>query len=262
MSGGVGEVVVHIGTHKTGSTAFQQWTRLHEPRLMRRHDLGVYRGLFGNAREVALVCCDPDRSFPTMRRIPEWNTPAWQELARDHLDRELRRPVGRLMLSCETLSFLRRPAEIERLASLLESRRVRVVLCTRRPSDYLRSWSDHLTRDGFALSDDPGSFAYVGTDSWLVDYHALESAFASVFGPVVRVDYDAELARHGSVLPGLMRASFGDIGRLPEWRGFRANLGTDRADDLARDRSLPRRLARAARNPLATLARRARRLGS
>lgn len=258
--GGVRDVVVHIGTHKTGTTALQRWARLHEPRLMRRNDIGVYRGLFGNAREVALLCCDEDRVFPTMRQIPEWNTDEWQDLVRAHVASELDRSVGRMLLSCETLAFLRRPSEVDRLAALLDGRRVRIVLCTRRPADFLRSWSDHLTRDGFSLSDDPGSFAYVGTDSWLVDYDALSTAFSSVFGAVTRVDYDAEMARHRSIIPGLMRASFGDIGHLPEWRGFRANLGTYRVDEAIRERRLSRRIARAIRDPLGALRRLGRRL--
>jgi len=254
------EIVLHVGTHKTGTTAFQHWLRSYEPRFIRRHDVGVYRGLFGNAREVALLCADRDRSMPSARRIPEWTTDSWRAAVRAHVEAELDRPVRRLVLSCETLSFLRQPEEVRRLAELVDGRRARVVLCTRRPEDFLISWADHLKRDGFELSDDPASFAHVGPESWLVDYQALHDVYAEVFGSVARVDYDAEMARHGSVIPGLMNASFPEIDRLPEWRGFRTNLGTYRAHEIDRSRKLSRRLVRALRDPFGALDRLARRL--
>lgn len=247
--------MLHIGTHKTGTTAFQYWLRAHEPRFIRRHDVAVYRGLFGNAREVALLCADPGRSLPSTRRIPEWTDETWRASVREHVGAELDRPLRRIILSCETLSFLRRPEEVRRLADLVEGRTARIVLCTRNPEDFLRSWADHLTRDGFELSDDPSSFAYVAPDSWLADYDALRDVFRDVFGSVITVDYDTEVARHGSVIPGLMRASFPEIGRLPEWRGFHVNLGSYRRGEPDRFALWGRRVARAVRDPLGTLRR-------
>ena len=144
--------IVHIGTHKTGSTSLQYWLAQHATELEMDHHLGVYRPIHPNGRELALLCANPDRSIPTTREIPEWRTESWRTPAWGHVRSEIERGDEVLLLSNETLSLLRSTAELERLAELLAPRSVDVVLVTRQPAEFLRSWREQLTRDGFTPS--------------------------------------------------------------------------------------------------------------
>ena len=84
--------IVHIGTHKTGSTSLQYWLTQHATDLQTHHGLGVYRPIHPNGRELALLCARPDRSIPTIREIPEWQTEAWRTPTWGHVRSEIERP--------------------------------------------------------------------------------------------------------------------------------------------------------------------------
>ena len=220
--------IVHIGTHKTGSTSLQYWLAQHAAELERDHHLGVYRPIHPNGRELALLCANPDRSIPTIREIPEWRSESWRTQSWGHVRSEIERSDEVLLLSNETLSLLRTTAELERLAELLAPRAIDIVLVTRRPADFLRSWREQLTRDGFSPSEDQRSFAYLETNSWLVDYDEIVRVNQGVFGAdhVHVVDYDAAMATFGSVIPAIMAQCGLDVSSLPEWSNVRRNRGT------------------------------------
>ena len=219
--------IVHIGTHKTGSTSLQYWLAQHAAELEKDHHLGVYRPIHPNGRELALLCANPDRSIPTTREIPEWRTESWRTPAWGHVRSEIERGDEVLLLSNETLSLLRSTAELERLGELLAPRAVDVVLVTRQPAEFLRSWREQLTRDGFTPSQDRHSFAYLESDSWLVDYDEIVRANGAVFGPdhVHVVDYDEALATFGSIIPAVMATCGLEVSKLPEWSTVRRNRG-------------------------------------
>lgn len=244
---------VHIGTHKTGTTSFQHWLRQHESELGQRFALGVYQGAFPNNREVGLACARPDRSLPT-RGVDQWVDPEWRRHVAALVAAELARDED-LVLSAEALSFLRHEDEVRRAAEMFGDRETLIIVALRNPEGFLRSWAGHLTRDGYRLSNDPSSFAYVGSDSWLVDYPALLSAYRNVFGMAkVRViDYDDAHQRYGSVIPSLMGEIVGVEAMIPDWNGARMNVGVEversRRDPAGR---LDRRLLRLMRHPLST----------
>lgn len=221
---------VHIGTHKTGSTSLQYWLAQHAEDLVRDHGIGVYRPIHPNGRELALWCANSDRSIPTIREIPEWRTDAWRNQAYDHIRRETLRPDETLVFSNETLSLLRTTDELERLRDLLAPRRIEIIYVTRRREDFLRSWREQLTRDGFTPSTDQSSFAYLESNSWLVDYDDIVRVNTEVFGHdhVHHVDYDVALSRFGSVIPAVMDHVVDDITQIPEWATVRRNRGTRR----------------------------------
>lgn len=217
-------VFLHIGTHKTGTTSFQKWLRENEDALRGRFGLGVYRGGFPNNREVGLACANVDRLLP-VRQIPQWSDPVWRDHVRDLAAAQMRRSEPTIIVSAESLSFLRADDEIRRVADMFADREVTILLTLREPSDFLASWSRHLTRGQYTLSDDPTSFAYVSADSWLARYDDLIAAYATVFGRerILTVDYEAANAEHGSVIPALMRHVVTDVGHLPDWSGYRYN---------------------------------------
>lgn len=160
-----------------------------------------------------------------MRRIPEWNTEHWQRHVTQYVLSQVEGQAETLVIPSETLSFLRNPAELSALANLLKTREVTVVVTLRERIDYLRSWAEHLTRDGFTLSDNPNSFAYVQPDSWLADYDSLLAAYRNQFGQesVRIVDYEEEMGMRGSVIPGIMKHIVTTTDNLPEWQGVFKN---------------------------------------
>ena len=220
--------IVHIGTHKTGSTSLQYWLAQNTSRLEAQYGIGVYRPIHPNGRELALWCANPDRQIPTIREIPEWRSQRWRAESFGHMRSEIERDVDTLVASNETLCLLRTHDELERLRELFSPRRIDIVLVTRRPTDFLRSWREQLTRDGFSESSDPTSFAYLDADSWLVDYEGILRAYRAVFGDghVHHVDYDAALSRDASIIPAVMTHVIGDTSGLPDWRDVRRNRGS------------------------------------
>lgn len=246
-------IFVHIGTHKTGTTSFQHWLTQNEVELHGRFGLGVYHGAFPNNREIGLACARPDRSLPT-RGIPQWVEPEWRRHVNQLVATELSRSED-LILSSEALSFLRHMDEVEHLARILANREVLILVALRQPEGFLRSWGEHLTRDGYRLSNDPDSFAYVGADSWLADYSSLLHPYKAVFGEarVRAIDYETAIHGFGSIIPALMGEIVGVDAVIPEWRTTHRNVGHEveqaRKDPAGR---LHRRLGRLIRHPLST----------
>ena len=78
---------------------------------------------------------------------------------------------------------------------------------------------------GFTESTDPTSFAYLGADSWLIDYDALLDGYRTAFGSsnVEVLDYDAVMRKEASIIPtfagrlGITRTE------LPPLDGYRFN---------------------------------------
>jgi hypothetical protein len=215
---------LHIGTHKTGTTSFQKWLKENERILLKRYGLGVYHGGFPNNREVGLACANLDRLLP-VRNIPQWSDLAWRDHVNDLARVQMERDEPSIILSAESLSFLRADDEIGRVYRMFEGRDVTILLTLREPGDFLASWARHLTRGKYELSDDPASFAYVARDSWLARYDDLIDAYGRFFGKhnILTVDYESANAEHGSVIPALMSHIVGDVTQLPDWKGFRFN---------------------------------------
>ena len=223
-------VILHIGTLKTGTTSFQKWFSDNEQAVTAATGVRWFRGAFPDAREIAAACVDDDRPTPAMalgffpqRGTAEWDS--WRDAVRENVKRQLNESDTPIMVSCEALCLLRTPSELQRLGELFPAESTEVVVTLRDPQGFLASWKQHLEHDFFRRSRDPRSFAYVESDSWLVDYAALTHAYESTFTHKLTViDYDDVQARDGSVIPSLI-ASFTDVSpdELPDWRTYRLN---------------------------------------
>ena len=226
----MGRVILHIGTLKTGTTSFQRWFSDNEAEITRTTGVRWFRGSFPDAREIAAVCIDEGRQTPAMALgfFPDRTSPAWEPWA-ESVSASVRSQItasdSPLYVSCEALCLLRTPTEMQRLAELFDPATTHIVLTIRSAAGFLDSWKQHLEHDFFRRSNDPSSFAYVGDDSWLVDYESLKNAYGTTFhGRLTVIDYDACLVRDGSIIPALM-TTFTDVSpdALPEWRNYRLN---------------------------------------
>jgi len=226
----MGRVILHIGTLKTGTTSFQRWFSDNEAAITAATGARWFRGAFPDAREIAAACIDEGRQTPAMALgfFPERGTAEWQAWASDvrrSVSEQIEASDGTLVVSCEALCLLRTPTEMQRLAELFDPSTTRVVLTLRSPEGFLASWKQHLEHDFFRRSTDKTSFAYVGNDSWLVDYAQLRRVYESTFDtPMTIIDYDEAMARDGSIIPALV-ASFTDVPLedLPDFSTYRLN---------------------------------------
>jgi hypothetical protein len=206
-------VVLHIGTHKTGTTSLQYFLRTARDDLLREAGVSYPDGLVLPTAhaELPLLTVRQDRTWPARIRFPEVQDPRWLAAAHDHVRAQLAAATGdTVIFSHEDLSYLRHDDELEHLRSLLQPLPVVVVVYLRDKASFLRSYREQLEVTGFGATDDPTSYAYTDADSWLVDYDALIDGYERIVGPVDVVDYDAVVERDGSIL-----ASFADRTGIP-----------------------------------------------
>jgi len=201
-------IVIHIGTHKTGTSAFQKYLSSHKHDLL---ELGVAAcSTKSGGRELGLLVVREELNFPLRASHPDTTLLEHRTKQRRQLATFLDESEGAavLVFSHEALSFVRDRAETRRLKDLFgPGANITIVLVTRSPERYLRSWKHELQRQGFASeSKYVRSFMYTEPDSWLVDYEELVRVYAAEFGEknVISIDYEEQMAICGSIVPALM----------------------------------------------------------
>ena len=206
--------VVHIGTHKTGSTSFQAM-------LARNNGLGSEAGLYypetgrsGDDGHHALAAelIDGDQTDPRCGLLGQ-------------LAQELKSAGARsVILSSENFSHLyRRPDRLQHLRDALQAggMRTEIVIVLRPPSDYLESLYVELLKHGLTEPIDvfvqqglsTGAVTLGGRD-FCLDYRAVVTGFAAVFTRTIRAR--AALRRYG-----LRRASHGSLRSIARYRDVR-----------------------------------------
>lgn len=203
-------IVLHIGTHKTGTTSIQHYLGIEEPAL-EAAGAAVFRDSSGRVlnKEIFHACVSPSRRrLVTPRKAKRRGLPLLL-LFKWRLRQFMRRNPGRrIVISCEMLSYLREPAEMRRLRlAFPRGAKVRVVVCLREKQAFLRSYTAQITKQRFQPSADPRSFAYVEPDSWLLDYDGLLAAFRRLTDDVVVIDYDEAMRAHGNIIPAFCEAA-------------------------------------------------------
>jgi hypothetical protein len=200
------QVLVHVGTHRTGTTSLQIFLHDHNGSLLADAGAFVPPGLVMPSlhAELPLLSLREELAWPARIRFPETRTPSWLAAAEDHVRDQVRSSTHRLLVySHEDLSYLRHDDEATRLRDLFAGLPVKIVVFLRDKHAFLASYRAQLEAMGFTPADDPASFAYVGPDSWLLDYGALVDAYQRTFGAaaVEVLDYDRIVERDGSVIP-------------------------------------------------------------
>ncbi|MEO7573743.1 MAG: sulfotransferase [Acidimicrobiales bacterium] len=242
-------VVLHIGTHKTGTTSLQHFLRDQDGGLLATVGAGYPPGfvLPEAHSELALLTVRPERTWPARIRLPGTQHPTWLAAAEAHVREQLSAsPHQTLVYSHEDLSYLRSAGEIEHLRHLLRGPEVQIVVFLREPAALLRSYREQLSAMEFELSDEPSSFAYVAPDSWLVDYDALLGAYRRGFGEdnVHVIDYDEVVRCGGSVIPAfaqLLGIASASLPSLDQY--FRNRTGTQRRPTDEQLAAIRRRIA-------------------
>ncbi len=192
--------VLHIGTHKTGTTSIQHFLRHHVGTAS--YPMGIIRP--DQHSELANLAVRAERIDMGVT-MPETLTDTWRAATRAHIRAQVTSDVDQLIYSSENLSLLCHADEIAAVMDLLRGREVHVVMYTRNPTDFLASYGFTIGLFDLAAPTRPDSINDLSADSWLVDYQSRIDLWAH-HAPVTVVDYDEVVARDGSVIP-----SFADL---------------------------------------------------
>lgn len=219
--------ILHIGLHKTGSTSIQSFLQRNRERLSK---LGVcfYRGshIDQNHVELHAATMRDDRSSTFKMKSEIVFDDKYKNNTSDRI-RKFLQCVGddTALFSAEGLSLLRYVDETKRLATMLPAN-VRIAAYQRNPADYLKSHKAQLERAGITGVTDKNSNAYMGADTWLIDYKLRLQAFETTFGKnnIHIVDYDEVCAHDGNVIPSFLRLLELEKEFAPEdWQYLRLN---------------------------------------
>ena len=208
--------MVHIGLHKTGTTAFQEALDLAAPELLR---LGVrvmqYQGpLYPDTPRAqafhlanAVIRLDCDAYFRL--REPQSLLPSVLASSKRSVKEAAACSEQLLVASMESLSLARDESEVRRIVSLLSPRQVHAVLVRRDRVAFLRSLRSQIMRLGLrSTTDFKDSCLYLEHDSWVADVEGLVSLYSSVLGPsnVHVIDYEQSILRDSTIVPALWAA--------------------------------------------------------
>jgi len=218
---------VHIGFHKTGSTSIQNFLQINRKKLT---ELGFdfYKGqhIDQNHVELHASTMNFDRSSTFRLRSGLRFGPDYLEKTRQRMANYFQdNSDANCIFSAEGLSLLRYEAETDRLASILNSD-VRIIAYLRNKADYQLSHAGQLKRAGQLEGSDKDSYAYLGDDSWMLNYGSRLAAYKKTFGEanICVIDYDEACRFDGNVIPSLLRELEID-GHFPEesWKKMRLN---------------------------------------
>jgi hypothetical protein len=203
------KIILHIGTHKTGTTSIQHVLH-NERRHFEQRGYAPIAGLTGkpNFKELFHAAVLRGRIKRLALRRPIW--PRW------YLAHRVRLHIGRAMaanraanviVSSELLCLLRQRQEIERLKRLFpDGSEFAVVVCLRNKTDYMDSLRHQLERQGIAFGGAGETLGNLSDDTWLADHSGLLSAYGALTSDLRVIDYDAACARDADILPSFLGA--------------------------------------------------------
>lgn len=202
--------------HKTGSTSIQAFLDTYRGTLL---ELGIefYSGLYSSRKHVELHAATmrPNRPSPFTIRTGLVPDNAFGLRIRNRVrDFVQRSKCHTCVFSAEGLSYLRHEDEMSRLRAFFPDEDVQIVTYHRKRKDFLASYAAEMRKHQLAEPIDRDSFAYVGADSWLLDYEDRIDRFRLVFNStnVHTIDYDLEVRRRGNVIPSF--TDFLGVGNL------------------------------------------------
>jgi len=208
------QLILHIGTHKTGSTSLQRFLVDHAAALG-RHGIALYRGQLreDNHVELHLAALRYDRD--TFRK--QFNNAGitfderFTQQVAERVQHFIRaRPEPRILFTSEGLSWLRHDDEIDRLRIILDigNHEATVIVYLRNKAEFLRSYIHQLYKvQGRGPAREYWSTRYIEPDTWLVDYEALIKLYQKAFGAnnVIVIDYDEALDKESNIIPSFLR---------------------------------------------------------
>lgn len=160
-------IVVHIGTHKTGTKSIQQYLR---DNFISRNEnrIAFYQGIFSkeNHIELHLLSQKKQRTSAFKYLNPNIDYKSVLQQTRQNLRLFFATThADTFVFSAEGLSYLRHVDETARLKELIGGNsNIEIIIFLREKINFLASYKDQLTKMGIPFSDDVTSFNYVNED--------------------------------------------------------------------------------------------------
>jgi len=229
------QIILHIGTHKTGSTSLQRYLFDREAYLLRQ-GIALYHGQHIDDNHIELYLASMRYTRDSFAKqsltnlvVDESYTEAVAARVRAFMESS---EAPRVLLTTEGLSLLRFRDELERLRYILgdAEAEVSVVLYLREKSAYLDSYRKQLfKKEGRLPSKEYWSALYIEPDTWLTDYETLVQVYRDAFGDhrVTVMDYDKEMSTVGNIIPSFLKA----IAVPPEAEGDSATYFENRTEN-------------------------------
>ncbi|MDR5654430.1 hypothetical protein [Ruixingdingia sedimenti] len=199
---------LHVGTHKTGTTSVQA-VLTHQAADLRARGVEPALDARGRANLAGLAHLFIRPGLRTPRRLQDpagaaWGPgelAAWRQGVRGSA-------CATHLISTEAFCFLRTPAEAAALCTELGGvfDEIRPILVLRQEAAWRQSWLAQLQRMGLSerIAAEPEASRI--TAAWYFDREAIRSFWEGI-GPTACIDYDAEMAAQGTILPAVLRAA-------------------------------------------------------
>ncbi|WP_102959012.1 hypothetical protein [Mangrovicella endophytica] len=205
----MGTTFLHIGTHKTGTTSIQR-TLDAQRALLASHGIAYFAGrhIRTNHVELHAAAMRDERMSPFKLVSGVRPDDDYRRSVLDSISAFLKTPADKHIFSAEGLSFLRYRDEVEWIRRAIPGE-VEIIVYLREKEAYRASHIAQMDkRNGLIPHWDPDAVVYMGPDSYLLDYDRRLDPWRTVFGAekVKVIDYDEEVARHGTVFPSFLTA--------------------------------------------------------
>jgi len=188
------QIILHIGTHKTGTTSLQAALGANRDQL-KKQGADYYQGVFtpNNHSELFLSTLrDGVDTFAGLKH-PVDDKQDFYEKTRANVATFLGNSGSeKFIFSSEGLSYLRTEAECLQLKDLFpnEDLQFKIIVVLRNKDDFLASYKAQIVKNPERKeSSDPRSGFYVEDDTWLVDFETMIQAYRSVFSTVTIIPY-------------------------------------------------------------------------
>lgn len=185
-------VKIHIGKHKTGTTAFQKCLRDNR-HVLRAHQIHALPIEIAN-RMSAVAIRDNLPIPPLQSRDGLMENFSVDEIAQEISDHLAEQKGSVLTISSEHLSYFRTDAEIGRLKEFLpRDIEFEIFVVLRDKASFLNSYKKQVIKSGHGTSADKSSPYYCEPDSWLVNDSAIVELWQRHFKTVTVLDYDPNM---------------------------------------------------------------------
>lgn len=184
-------IYLHMGLHKTGTTSIQNWLATNT-KLIQSHGYGFYAGHYQptNHIEFALASLRENLDAPVKRNMNVDRDQMFEETRQQVADFISKSMASQIIISNETLSFIREVEEMERLRAILPDDISVVPIVFLRPKpEWLSSFRKQMLKMGMEETDDATSCAYFQPDTWLLQHETLIDLATRTFGDCKVVNY-------------------------------------------------------------------------
>jgi len=215
------QLILHIGTLKTGSKSLQRYLLDHAD-FHSQKGIALYRGEFREVNHIELDLAAMRYERDSFAKLGICKDRTIDASFTRHVSEKVQSFIAscrepRIIFTSEALCRLRYDDEIDRLRTILNigKNEAKVVLYLRNKEDFLRSYTAEIYKvPGRKPSNDSSSAFYVEPDTWLTDYDSLVAVYQRGFGAnnVVVIDYDQEMRNVGNVIPSFLKVLGLDAG--------------------------------------------------